>query len=104
MSGIFKKCPKIGVFAQTEVKNQFSTEVLHIYWCAKEALYKYLDSENVNFISHMQIAPFEFGVSGHIKGNVLTNNFSSEIILSYEMQMPIYIYITYFSFEFFLDE
>lgn len=43
-------------------------EHLLIYWCAKEALFKMIRQQNVDFIEHLHVEPFDFGYSGEIKG------------------------------------
>lgn len=44
---------------------------LYIHWCAKEALYKICDKQDINFRDNLTIFPFTPGKEGHIKGRVL---------------------------------
>jgi 4'-phosphopantetheinyl transferase EntD len=41
---------------------------LYIHWCAKEALYKICDKENINFKDNLTIKPFEIEHEGFITG------------------------------------
>jgi len=56
---------------------------LYIHWCAKEALYKICDKQDINFKTNLTIKPFSPEKKGNIKGilnNVLQN---TEFDLSY---------------------
>ena len=44
---------------------------LYIHWCAKEALYKICDKQDINFRDNLTIFPFSPEKEGHIKGRVL---------------------------------
>ena len=50
---------------------------LYIHWCAKEALYKICDKQDINFKQNLTITPFQFSESGEIEGTV-TNKFGTE--------------------------
>lgn len=50
---------------------------LYIHWCAKEALYKICDKENINFQEHLTIQPFEVHDQGDITG-IVQNDFRKE--------------------------
>ena len=52
-------------------------EHLYIHWCAKEALYKICDKEEINFQENLTIKPFEVDIQGDITG-VVHNNFRNE--------------------------
>lgn len=41
---------------------------LYIHWCAKEALYKICDKQNINFKQNLTIEPFELKDEGQIYG------------------------------------
>ncbi len=41
---------------------------LYIHWCAKEALYKICDKQNINFKNNLTIEPFEPKKEGSLKG------------------------------------
>ena len=44
---------------------------LYIHWCAKEAMYKICDKQDINFKENLSIIPFEPRQDGWIKGRVL---------------------------------
>lgn len=50
---------------------------LYIHWCAKEALYKICDKQDINFRINLTIAPFEPEENGEIKSTV-TNKYGTE--------------------------
>ena len=52
-------------------------EHLYIHWCAKEALYKICDKDNINFQENLTIKPFEVNTQGAIIG-IVHNNFRNE--------------------------
>ena len=43
---------------------------LYIHWCAKEALYKICDKQDINFLTNLTIEPFEPTDKGNLKGKV----------------------------------
>lgn len=43
------------------------TEHLLVHWCAKEALFKMIGRQGVDFISHLHICPFVYQPSGRIE-------------------------------------
>ncbi|MFC2138835.1 4'-phosphopantetheinyl transferase family protein [Bacteroidota bacterium] len=47
---------------------------LYIHWCAKEALYKICDKQEINFKDNITLEPFEPTVCGLVKGYVKTNH------------------------------
>jgi 4'-phosphopantetheinyl transferase len=51
---------------------------LYIHWCAKEALYKICDKQDINFKDNLTIEPFEPYEHGMLKGRV-QNRFRDEI-------------------------
>ncbi len=60
------------------------TEALHIYWCAKEALYKMGGQEYADFKKCLHVHPFKVSNEGKIKGTMRLNNQKSEVQLWYE--------------------
>ena len=50
---------------------EFSRYHLYIHWCAKEALYKICDKQDINFKENLTIFPFHPKNEGQIKGRVL---------------------------------
>jgi 4'-phosphopantetheinyl transferase len=43
---------------------------LYIHWCAKEALYKICDKQDINFKQNLTIKPFDVNIEGEITGLV----------------------------------
>ena len=58
-------------------------EHLYVHWCAKEALYKICDKEDINFIEHLTIKPFEIGANGNITGIVNKDQRAEEYWMYY---------------------
>lgn len=50
---------------------------LYVHWCAKEALYKLLDKQNISFRENVILDPFEPKEQGIVKGTV-KNDFMEE--------------------------
>ncbi len=57
---------------------------LYLHWCAKEALYKICDKQDINFRENLTIFPFEPKESGVIKGRVLNFKGIEDFSLKYE--------------------
>lgn len=55
---------------QEQITSDKTLEKLHLYihWCAKEALYKICDKQNINFRNNLTIKPFELEKQGEITG------------------------------------
>ena len=45
----------------------YETEHLLVHWCAKEALFKMIRQQDVDFIEHLHVEPFVYAGSGQIK-------------------------------------
>lgn len=61
-------------------------EQLHVYWCAKEALYKAYGLRELDFREHIAIEPFEFETDGDtLQGKVKKNDFVADFQLWYRM-------------------
>lgn len=56
---------------------------LYIHWCAKEALYKICDKQDINFKENLTIFPFEPSDRGSLKGRVLNSRGVEDFILNY---------------------
>lgn len=62
-------------------------EHLHVYWCAKEALYKAYGKKALDFCAHIHITPFAYqGPDGVILGKVEKDGWRREFELSYRLQ------------------
>lgn len=60
-------------------------EHLHVYWGAKEALYKAYGRRQLNFKQHILIKPFEFNLrNGKCFGSVQKEDFQAEFEIRYE--------------------
>ncbi len=56
---------------------------VYIYWCAKEALYKICDKQNINFREDIIIDPFIPGSEGILNGKVYNNTIHEFFTLTY---------------------
>ncbi len=60
-------------------------EHLHVYWGAKEALYKAYGRKKLDFKKHISITPFEFNLrNGKCFGTVKKDDYFAEFELRYE--------------------
>ncbi len=57
---------------------------LYLHWCAKEALYKICDKQDINFKENLTILPFSPKNDGVIKGRVLNINGVEDFTLYYK--------------------
>jgi 4'-phosphopantetheinyl transferase len=51
---------------QLNVQN--TNEQLHVYWCAKEVMYKIYGRKRLEFKDHLKILPFNYSPEGKLKG------------------------------------
>ena len=58
---------------------------LYLHWCAKEAIYKICDKQDINFKENLTLFPFEPKENGMIKGRVLNNHGLEDFILHYQI-------------------
>ncbi|MFP4366718.1 MAG: 4'-phosphopantetheinyl transferase superfamily protein [Bacteroidales bacterium] len=56
---------------------------VYIYWCAKEALYKICDKQNINFREDIIIDPFMPAREGTLTGKVHTDTIRDDFVLQY---------------------
>ncbi len=56
---------------------------LYLHWCAKEALYKIIDKQDVNFREDISIMPFEPGDHGFMRGFIVNSSGREEFDLEY---------------------
>lgn len=59
-------------------------EQLHVYWGAKEALYKLYGKRGLHFKENLLIEPFEYKEKGIITGNLSTGKMMEKYSLHYE--------------------
>ena len=84
-------------FLRDEEKNSLKEsnylEHLHVYWGAKEALYKAYGRKQLDFKEHISIEPFEFNLrNGKCFGTVHKENYFADFELRYE-QIADYILV-----------
>jgi 4'-phosphopantetheinyl transferase len=65
---------------------------LYIHWCAKEALYKICDKQNINFRENLTIEPFEPMEKGVILGRV-HNRIRNEPFTMYYFSLGNYVVV-----------
>ena len=58
---------------------------MYIHWCAKEALYKLCDKQDINFKKNITIEPFEPDACGEIMGWVENQFWHDKFLLRYFM-------------------
>jgi len=74
-------------------------EQLHVFWCAKEALYKLYGKKELSFKADILIAPFEYKSSGEIVGTLITPINKLTIPLRYQkLNNYILVYTTVLNF------
>jgi 4'-phosphopantetheinyl transferase len=56
---------------------------LYLHWCAKEAMYKICDKQDINFRDGLTIAPFDPEEHGFMKGHVLNGSGEEDLELEY---------------------
>lgn len=67
-------------------------EHLLIYWCAKEALFKLIRQQDVDFIKHLHVEPFAYSPSGKIKVLETRTSEGRSFTLNYEV-FPDYVLV-----------
>lgn len=67
-------------------------EHLLIYWCAKEALFKLIRQQDVDFIKHLHVEPFAYSSSGEIKVLETRTSERRSFTLNYEV-FPDYVLV-----------
>ncbi len=65
------------------ITSKNATEHKYIYWCAKEAMYKWYGRKQLDFKEHLFIEPFEFVKEGKLRGEIRKNNFSVQLEINY---------------------
>ena len=100
--GIYIQVPKnnigkgVSVFMSPieldEIGEKNYIEKLHIYWCAKETLYKYVGDNKLNIYNHFKINPFQISKSGKFNG--LLNPTNEIVNLKYEISDLFYLVYT----------
>jgi phosphopantetheinyl transferase len=57
-----------------------------VYWCAKEAMYKYNGRKGIHFSTQLLIEPFELQNHGELKGTLKINGINHQIGLNYLLE------------------
>lgn len=71
-------------------------QTLHVYWGAKEAIYKTYGKGGISFKDNILIQPFQVNDKGDIKGKIIKDNVVDDFKVSYEKlngYMLAYIYV-----------
>lgn len=67
---------------------------LHLYWGAKEALYKHWGKDGLDIKNDLRIKPFKLEGSGMIKGLIRAKDEEKEVKLSYEIKPDYFLIYT----------
>lgn len=79
IAGKFVNCEESILSSSDEIEKYH----LYIHWCAKEALYKICDKQEINFKDNLRIYPFELNNSGKMKGYVKNRFIDQEFDMEY---------------------
>ena len=85
MSGKISKVADKFINEKESITNDPEMTKYHLYlhWCAKEAMYKICDKQDINFRDGLTIAPFNPDEHGFMNGHVLNGNGEEDIELEY---------------------
>ncbi len=76
------------------IGNSEYLEKLHVYWGAKESLYKVYGEKELIFKENLMIAPFEYLNSGTITGKIKKDDSHKNYLLKYEkVQGYVLVYV-----------
>ncbi len=67
-----------------QIPDAHRAEMLHVYWSAKEALYKYHGGD-IDLKDGIRIMPFAWVAQGTITGHIIANDTVEKVSLKYEM-------------------
>jgi len=67
-----------------ESLGEYRIEHLHIYWGAKEALYKAYGRRELDFRQHIHIEPFDYQENGMTTGRVIKGDFEANYRIYFE--------------------
>jgi phosphopantetheinyl transferase len=59
-------------------------EQLYVYWCAKEAMYKWYGKKELDFRAHLAVVRFDYRESGTLTGAIRKGNFLQKLPVHYE--------------------
>jgi len=69
---------------ESESLNEYRIEHLHIYWGAKEALYKAYGRRELDFRKHILIEPFDYQENGMTTGRIAKGDFEANYKIFFE--------------------
>ena len=72
-----------------QISAKDSLQKAHLYWCAKEALYKRVGDSSLNIYSHFSILNFELKEKGSFNGKI--NETNEEVELFYQLFEAFYL-------------
>jgi phosphopantetheinyl transferase len=83
------------VFDETEQADAGSDKVKNcVYWCAKEALYKWYGKRGLSFALNLKVTPFTLLQQGEILGSVIMTDVEIEIPLYYHIEQELVVVVT----------
>ena len=68
----------------SNIQEQASLQKLHIYWAAKESLYKLYGKKELIFKENLLIDSFEYAEKGNLKASINQSGFNKSFLLEYE--------------------
>lgn len=80
----------------TTIESETELPHMHVYWGAKEALYKAYGRKELDFCQHIMVEPFAFDlVEGRCRGKVAKNGFLASYEINYrQIDQYILVYAT----------
>ncbi|RYD82667.1 MAG: 4'-phosphopantetheinyl transferase superfamily protein [Sphingobacteriales bacterium] len=58
-------------------------DIIHVFWSAKEALYKFYGKRKIDFRTHLTLYPFRFAEKGVVTGRIEKDKYSKELPVYY---------------------
>jgi 4'-phosphopantetheinyl transferase len=85
MSGKISKVADKFINERESITNDPEMKKYHLYlhWCAKEAMYKFCDKQDINFRDGITISPFDPGEHGFMNGMIMNGNGQEDLELEY---------------------
>jgi len=68
------------------VEDSLEKTHLTLLWCAKEALYKIIDAEIIDFIAELQVSPFKPYLEGEIRASEACTPYQKKYVLNYVVE------------------
>ncbi len=79
---------------QRQTEAGCSVEELHVYWSAKEALFKYAGNVQLNLKDHFSIAPFSLSTCGKLSARISGGAETGQAVLSYWLEQGYILVVT----------